>query len=116
MVFTAQKLTSKCPSLHSPQEKKDWKFYDLMGQGGQGWIQLVQAVLALARVAWVHWAFIFPPVKWEVVSLQLHSPLCAQQPPTQGGVSPLGGSRLLPGFLLACLCLCWSRCLKLPSC
>lgn len=54
----------KCPSLHSLQEKKDWKFYELMGQGGQGWIQVIQAVLALARVAWVHWVFIFPPVKW----------------------------------------------------
>lgn len=64
MVFTTQKLTNKCPSLHSLQEKKDWKFYELMGQGGQGWIQVVQAVLALARVAWVRWAFIFPPVKW----------------------------------------------------
>lgn len=65
VVDTTKKVINKCPFSHPALEKRRiWKFYELLGQGGQGQLSVIQAVSAVARVVHRPRVFIFPLVKW----------------------------------------------------
>lgn len=120
--------------VSSTLRKKSWKFHEPVGQGGQGWLQVIQATSALAGVISVLWAFISPPVKWgggggvlcsvTAYSVRAFAPrgpggragswdTLSTKPWPLVGVSP--SEWLLPGLRAAHLCFCGRLCPKHPS-